>query len=205
MKWGTDIAPRGLGSHPGSTMESVSTCVIYHRAWMFPSSLPSASANLGLTTLNCLQPMSLSTIQITAAQPHMPNLHRLASGASRARHRQPTEFCWMPPHWTQAPGQEGCFHTNCMPTTEGKTVSLVEMECPRQFLKWYSTVSLVAKVIKLITAKIVQNLWLSSACSFENHLCCQRGEEPSLLEVQMKWYPRIQISVSLNSGLIQAE
>lgn len=93
--------------------------------------------------------------------------------------------------------------TACQPQKE--RLSLMEMECPGQFLKWYSTVSLVAKVIKLITAKIVQNLWLSSACSFENHLCCQRGEEPSLLEVQMKWYPRIQISVSLNSGLIQAE
>lgn len=70
----------------------------------------------------------------------------------------PQHSCWMPPHWTQAPGQAGCFHTKCMPATEGKTVSAMEMECPRQFLKCYGPVSLVAKVIKLITGKFVQNL-----------------------------------------------
>lgn len=67
----------------------------------------------------------------------------------------PQHFCWMPPHWTQGVGQEVCFHTNCVPTTEEKTVSAVELECPRQFLKCWSTGS---PVIKLITAKLVKNL-----------------------------------------------
>lgn len=43
-------------------------------------------------------------------------------------------------------------------TTEEMTISAMEVECPRQFLKCYSIASLVTKVIKLITAKFVKNL-----------------------------------------------
>lgn len=88
----------------------------------------------------------------------MPNVHRLASSASGTRHAQPTAFLLNATTLDTGSRSGGVLHTHCMATTEEKTAPAVELECPRQFRKCYSTVYLVAKVIKLITAKIVKNL-----------------------------------------------
>lgn len=148
-------------------MESVSTHVVYHRVWLWQWTSMNSS---WMFTSSFPRPIWVWLHWIASNQFHWAKFRSLlhshkcqictdwpAEPAGWGTDR-PQHSCWTPPHWTQGLGQEGCFHTNCMPTTEEKTVSALELECPRQFLKCYSTVSLVAKVIKLITAKIAKNL-----------------------------------------------